>query len=787
MFLPATKLIRPLKNILFLFAACVFLFSCSTINYYQPGKPFVYQTNINVQGALSIDERKTLLASLQDQVHDSIQVRNVQRLVGWDRGPRLFYSVLKNPAVFDSLNADKSLGFMRALLNSLGYFRGNLRYDTTMKIVADSRGTQYRTTVNFEVDPGKLFKIDSIVYKLPDTLQQLTKSAQNESLLKEGNAFSKASITSEFNRLTDLYRNNGFFRFSFDELLAVWDTVGIGLLRPTLDPIEDALLFQALQKRRESPTADVEIRLRANKDSSHLIRYYVGDVTIYPDVSIDTAQFIPDTVYNRGYKIISYHNLYKPKIPAQNIFLKRGHLYSQRNYIRTLNRFNTIGSWRLVNIEQLPRGTTDTVDFVVRLTPAKKYSFSANIEGSQNFGNNVLSNGNLIGLNLSLQNRNFARAANLATTSFRFATEINNRAFVQTKQVSFTHSIYFPRVIPNFGFLSPAAKENIKTVFGFNSSYTSRKDFFDLTSVTGSWGYEATLRNKIFNLRLPNVEYAYLRKGTGLEALIAQNRSYEFIFNSGLVVSVIGNLRFTGGKKDVANLVTLNAETSGLMTGFFRSRFLDSNLHRFLKFDAEFRQTRTIRRSAFAWRTFAGVGYQLPSTHFRNNRFLPFFKSYYAGGANSMRAWRLRKLGPGSTVKEFTPTTAPERFGDMQLEANAEYRFYVADFQGFKINSVLFTDIGNIWNLRLNSDFPGGKFLYDNNSGKFQFNKLWTDLAIGVGTGLRVDLGFFLIRVDVAYKAKDPSPDRIELQNVLFPDFHIFKSAVVQLGVTYPF
>ena len=788
-----TKLFGSVKFVFLFSLACIFFCSCSTINYYQPGKPFVYQTNINLQGNLSIDERKELMVRLQDQVHDSIRVRRVQRLVGWDKGPRLFYSVLTNPAVYDSINAEKSIGFMHALLNSMGYDRDSITYDTTLKIVPAAEGAQYRTTVNFTVDPGKLFHIDSVSYNLPDSLQRLTNETLNQSLLKKGEPFSKEIITNEFNRLTDLYRNNGYLRFSFEELLAVWDTVGIRLLRPTLDPIEQAQLFEALRNRRQNPTADIEVRLRANKDSSHLIRYFNGDVTIYPDFTADTALFIPDTTYSHGYRVISYMNIFKPKTPAQNIFLNRGELYSQRNYLKSLNRLNSIGAWRLVTIDQVPRALTDTVDYVVRLTPAKKYSFSTNIEGSQNFGNNVLSNGNLIGFNLNLQNRNFAKAANLANTNFRFATEINNGAFVQTKQISFSHSIYFPRVIPNFKFLPAMYKENAKTVFGFNSSYTSRKDFFDLSSVTGSWGYETSWKNKYLTIRLPNVEYSYLRKGVGLQNLINQNRSYEFIFNSGLVVSAIGNLRISGGRKDVVNVTTLNAESSGLITGLLHNDFLLNNLHRFVKGDAEFKQTRTIRRSAFAWRTFLGVGYELPSSLFKNNRSLPFFKSYIAGGANSMRAWRLRELGPGSTVKSFANTDAPERFGDMQLEANAEYRFYVTDFSGFKINSVVFTDMGNIWNLRRNTDFPNGKFMYDD-AGKFQFNKFWTDLAIGVGTGLRIDLGFFLIRVDYAFKAKDPSPANINYQNKWFAELRDAKGLLrklgtgqIQLGVTYPF
>ncbi|MGV3656321.1 MAG: BamA/TamA family outer membrane protein, partial [Chitinophagaceae bacterium] len=110
---------------------------------------------------------------------------------------------------------------------------------------------------------------------------------------------------------------------------------------------------------------------------------------------------------------------------------------------------------------------------------------------------------------------------------------------------------------------------------------------------------------------------------------------------------------------------------------------------------------------------------------------------------------------------------------------NAEYRFFITSIGGVEINSALFTDIGNIWTIR---KLPG----FEN--GQFQFNKIWHDLAIGAGTGLRVDFGFFLIRLDWAYKLKDPSPDERDahLQNKFFP-YKSFRDGQLQLGVTYPF
>lgn len=121
-----------------------------------------------------------------------------------------------------------------------------------------------------------------------------------------------------------------------------------------------------------------------------------------------------------------------------------------------------------------------------------------------------------------------------------------------------------------------------------------------------------------------------------------------------------------------------NAEVSGLMTGLIKNDFLDKNLYRFLKLDAELIRKLSFHKTALVLRIFTGVGYEFESTANpakRNN--LPFFKQYFAGGPNSMRAWGLRKLGPGSTIKNFKDSVnrVPERYGDMQLEGNIEFRF----------------------------------------------------------------------------------------------------------------
>ena len=146
-----------------------------------------------------------------------------------------------------------------------------------------------------------------------------------------------------------------------------------------------------------------------------------------------------------------------------------------------------------------------------------------------------------------------------------------------------------------------------------------------------------------------------------------------------------------------------------------------------------------------------------------------------------MRAWALRRLGPGSTLKEFTGQSGtPDRYGDIQLEANTEYRFPIGKPLGIKVNGALFTDVGNVWFMKKAADRPAEEI--------FKLSRLGKDIAIGAGGGLRIDFDFFVIRFDYSYRIKDPSPALSDsaYQNKWF-SYPFFKGAQFQLGIGYPF
>ncbi len=755
-------------------------------------EPFIFDTKIKVEdNHISKEEKTRLEAGLYEQLDDSISARKVDKVV---------YAVLKNPTKLDSSLISKSMQYMHYYLHGEGYFDDSINFDTQIK----PNGDQLRADILFHVWPGKVTRIDSLTYTLrEDTLQSLTNESLKTAFIKNGDPFAQGPISSELDRLVSLFKENGYFMFNRSLLYGLWDTLDVSLLQPTLDPFEQAERVRRMRERIENPTANLDIRLRQVNDSSLIRRYYVGDVFVYPDAKADTTTGSRKEVKAKGVTVIQHHNKFKSKIFPPNVYLKQGEMYNQRRYLRTLNRFNSLPSWRLVDIGYDPtrRPGQDTLDFIVRLTPAPKYAFSTNLEGSFN-RQNALSNSFFgLGFNVGLQNRNFLRGANTATTNLRYGVELGNLKdgnLIQTQQLSLSNTVSYPRFIfPGMDNFKNNFTGYINSVFGLNAASTERNKLFNLTTINTNWGYDFSWRaksysstNRTYNLgvKIPNIEYSYLVRRDSLNALIRRNPSIRNMFSDGLISSVIGRfvMPWNDTRNRRTNVFKANVEVSGLLSGMIPSRFIDSQLYRFAKVDVEYSKLFKWSKTSLVLRGFGGIGYEFDFTKNPDKRDqLPFFKQYYSGGPNSMRAWQLRRLGPGSTVKYYTGTedltriVVPDRFGDVQLEANIEYRMPLFSMAGIPVNGAVFTDVGNIWLLKEGAGLP---------EETFKLSRLGTDLAIGSGAGVRVDFGFFVIRVDYAYKVKDPSPDpgNISYRNRFFA-YPFFKGSQLQLGIGYPF
>ncbi|MGB8194558.1 MAG: BamA/TamA family outer membrane protein [Chitinophagaceae bacterium] len=746
------------------------------VKKYPKDKPFVYETNVKVRDAKNATVRNELEERLQEQLDDSIRVRT--------RSYPLWNTISRPPA-YDSNNVVRTRAFMNALMRSLGYFASRIEDTAVFKTVRD----QQRTIINFEITPGKNLTLDSVDYALTSPAwQQIAKLHSKDAVLKKGQAYTKAGVAEELDRLITLLRNNGYYKVSKEDIYAEVDTVAEALIDPTLDEFEQAILLEQLRRTRENPTIDVIFKQRPVRDSTHIRPYYISKVTIYPDVpvAIDTFENVRrDTMRIGNFFVITRSEKFHRRFLTDFTALKPGTLYRQDNYFRTINTFNQLGAWAQANVDVFESLENDsTLDVEITLYPAKKFTAIFDLEVSRNNANNVnadlVAASNLfgVGFNVGFRNRNFARQSIQTTTNARVGFELGKNVF-QTLQTSLAHNIYIPKFVWPFSWWirNQDSLTSPRTVISLNGSYTDRRLFFNLLSTNVAFGYEWGKRNHVWFARLLNVEYTSLNKSDSLRKLEDRNPYLRYAFNDGLVVSMQGAYRWQKQTGRHFNAVRIGVEESGALTGLSKSMDINARLFRFVRADVEYRHWLQYTKSAMVFRLFGGMGFAYgDSSRGVKERTLPFFKQYVAGGPNSMRAWQVRQLGWGSNFPK--DTIFRDRFGDIQLEANFEYRFQIGTLPGgIKIGSAFYVDAGNIW-LRKTFNDP------DLENSDFNIGRLGKDLAIGTGTGLRFDFNFFLIRIDYAYKVKDPQ--RKTDEGKWFYNWRPFNGQL-QLGINYPF
>jgi outer membrane protein insertion porin family len=772
-------------------------FSCRVPVNYQKGKPFVFKTTVQIDGKIKGDEKQELILRLENQLDDSLQTKTVTGFY-W---PNIIAKKLSNPPVFDSTSIDRSIGFMIALLNSNGYYAPIIKDTVIIKTIhkGDGNKEQKRVTIHFKVKPGKQMLFDSVGFSLTTPeLQQITVNSAKQSLIKVGQPYSRQILTNEINRLTDSFRNKGYFRFSKEDLYVEHDTVFAALIDPSLDPIEQAELLEKLKQKKENPTVTVLIKQRPTRDSTHLIKFYIGEVTVYPDLVTgeDTAVFHNDTTTINHIKFVSRTNKFKLPFLASNIYLFPGNLYQQQNYFRTSNRLSQFTAWEYNNIDFQRSPKSDSLmDVYLRMYPAKKQKMSISLEASYNT-NDIVTTSNVFGTSviLGLQNRNAFKQSVTTNTNLQAGIELGSYS-IQTILTSLSHTIVIPHIIHILPFLNfPANLEEkgfkTQTLINVNGGYTQRLNFFTQGTLNGSFGYQwsrskihikndkSFIVTKSFIWKPINIENTTLDEKDSLIKILQDNPPLQLAFRPGLVVGQQFAYNIVRPKGNKINYFLVDFEESGAVLGFFKT--LDKGaLLRYIRGELEFRHNIDYGKNQLVFRAYAGAGYAygLTSTGYENT--LPFFKAFYSGGPNSMRAWQVRQLGLGSSKYYTTSLDNYDlRFGDIKLEGNVEYRFLLGTFLGIKFRSGVFTDMGNIWSWKPITNTPLGE------GSDFQLNRFYKEFAFGAGTGLRLDFNYFLLRFDWAYKIHDPQA--LQGSNEWFYKLHL-GSGQLQLGINYPF
>ncbi len=791
-------------NLYLLLAAIILISSCTSVKNY-PAKAFVYSNKIVVTNNIDSKEKQRLITDLNNYWDDSLQIKKQSKL-------GLFYTkVIDKPPVYDSLNVVRSLKFMDSYLRTQGYYYASLKYDTLNNFVKK----QHRVTPVVTIDLGKNITIDSVAFDLIDSnLQKLAMQSQQSSLLKTGNPYTKQVVSSELDRLTALYHRNGYYNFRRDDIYALVDTTDSKFLNLTTDPFELVKLLDEYNKsKKENPKWDITIKQRKDTSGVGSRQYYIGNIYYYPQAkNFDLI----DTTINRfwlhshttGMYTLKFDNeIIKLSPLRQYTYIKKGDLYNNTSLFNTLTALGKLGAWKQVDAKFVQRDN-DTLDLHIAMVPEKKYGIENTGEISKNTGD--LTAGNLIGLsaNITYRNRNVWKQAIQSFTSLRAGLELSPNESNNSLQTIFAtvgQTYSFPKMIArkpisaimkilpyNFMTKEELRESDKRTLLSVNASYNDRLDLFRLRSITGNYGYEFRKNNKIWLYSPINIELYSLDRLSGLDSLIKQNPFLQLSFNTGNVIGVGFNFNYSNlydtynSKKHLTrnHFFRYGIEESGLLAGMFTT--LEDKVYRYGKLEVEYREKTTRLNTEFAYKLFGGLGFNYSKSN-EIGTTLPFFKQFFVGGPNSMRAWGLRQLGQGSSILSDTSSSSfKDRFGDIRLEANFEYRFNLVNAGFVKIGSALFADIGNVWNLKHNDANPYSEF---------NFNRLYRDIAVGVGTGLRFDFSIFLLRLDVAYKLKDPARQYndgwINLKDASLIEYRAngtqVRNMAVQLGIGLPF
>ncbi len=741
--------------IFFLLAAS----SCTIIRKAPPGKHFLVKNTIKLEGGkFSKIERSAVISRLYDQLDDSSKFITKEALF-------IFHTIVKPPA-YDSLYSAASARSMKGSMYHLGY------YDSEVSFKADTSGR--RVKVNYLVRAGNPTIIDTLVYRLDSAeLQDLARRSSEKSVLLAGNPVTRAGVLGEISRLVDTFRNNGYYKFTAAELKVRGDTSIAALTSITDDPFTLLELISEAERLNDSPRIKLSMVINPPSDSSKLHKYFINRITVYPDFyqgDVPDGSNFRDTI-TAGIPIRYHQPLFKPEFLVRNVAMRGGEMYRHALYYKTINNFAKAGVWESINIRMEEDSLNPgLVDVSIELLPGKKFGFEAALEASYSANsntNNALA-GNLFGIsgNLSLTNRNMGREAIKMIHSLRAGIELNNNyraantRLINAQEISYSNNVIFPRLVTPFNLILKKPMPAVESFLNTNIAVSKRLDLFNTQAFNLNYGINVlNKKGWRWTFKPVNIEFNYLYNQTDSFNRILDSIPFlRYSYNTALITGMSGGLTMTyRNPKHLRSIarertIKLNVEESGLTWGALLPAFKKYR-RRYVRADAEYKYTVTYRETELAFRLFSGVGIAVG-----NDTTLPFFKQYFSGGSNGMRAWPIRGVGRGSQkLVPFGQNVFNDRTADMQLEANAEYRYIIARIipNTLTLRGAVFIDAGNIWNLR-NSRPDGSP-----DSAQFKFKNLYKELGVAAGTGFRLDFNYFVLRLDLGFRFKRP-----ELSNI---------------------
>lgn len=605
-------------------------------------------------------------------------------------------------------------------LHNYGYFHGKVDYN----VLTEKNPKKAKITYN--VRAGQLYRLDSIAYLgYPTHMDSIISSHAHERLLKKGDAFSVVNLSNEQTRIETLLRNNGYYYYNAPYTTYRADTI------------------------QRKNYVQLQVQPVANRPEKANHPWYIGHTYInirnYDGEPLDSQIVRRRYTYNfAGKKMPLRSNIWRHAITH-----RKGELYTLNDQKMTTTKLGQLGVLSQMDVSYVPRDTSalcDTLDVVVSAIMDKLYDstfeMNATFKSNQQVGP---------GISYELAKRNAFRGAEKVSFkifgSYEWQTGRNTNgrnSLLNSYEIGTQLAFKFPRfVFP--GISRRSVRFPSSTQFAFDADWKNRSKFFNMVSMGISANYHWYKRETAqHDLTLLNLDFDRLNHTTAsFDSIMTANPALYVSMRNQFVPSMSYTFTYQSRSwrtnpwwvqlsvKEAGNITSAIYAIAGQSFNKRNKELLGNPFAQYIKFTAEahklFKFTPNIN---VATRVFGGIIYS-----YGNSYSAPYADQFYVGGANSIRAFTVRSIGPGA----FRPTSSKysymDQTGDVKLEANAELRARLfGDLHG-----ALFLDAGNVWTLRQDAQRPGAQITLST----------LKNIALGTGVGLRYDLDFLVIRFDV--------------------------------------
>lgn len=626
--------------------------------------------------------------------------------------PKLF-SLFRNPfsrkpVIYDTLQARLSCQDLMTAMQNEGYMNAGV------SLYTETKGKKLKAT--YLLHPGQPFLIGKVNYDIQDEgiLQLLHLDQPANQQIKPGMRFSVETLDNERKRIAGLLSDNGYFRFNKDFIHFAADTI--------MGRKDIALTLQLRKYKPNNNSPEVD----------HT-RYLIRDVLFQSNDS--------DRIHLRKQVLLNA------------TAIKEGRPYDASALQRTYNNFARLQAVKYTNIKFAEVPDTNLLDCHIQISTNKPSTISFQPEGTNTAGDLGAA------ASITYTNRNLFHGSEQLSIEFRGAYEaITGLEGYQDQnytEFSVETKLVFPRFLAPFLSKSFRRRQTASSEWAVSWDFQNRPEFHRRV-FSSAWRYRWSEPKHHLNYRfdLLDLNYVYmpwisstfkrdyLDNAENRNAILRYNYEDIFIMKTGFTVS------YTDGVDAVrANFESAGNLLNGVSKGFGfkinsqgQHTLFNIAYAQYVKFDFDYTHLFQFdKRNALALHAGLGVAYP-----YGNSTVLPFEKRYFSGGANSVRGWSVRELGPGKFKGTDGRIDFINQTGDVKLDLNAEYRSSLF----WKLQGALFIDAGNIWTLRNYAEQPGGQF---------KFTEFYKQIAASYGMGLRLNFDYFILRFDVGMKAINPA------------------------------